>query len=267
MTALEATRKSDNKILYFRDQESYDDYLLTYGEELTKPKFCFEVPFGNKVIDWNQRRSDMSILFNAAGLSMKEVSEADLFGRDTEDHSFEDTDKRMKEAHKVARKTFDIKDGQMIETDDDYREVKIRQEKAQRHTLFRAFVEALDDTRRNAVANVFIEHNLNLDDLEALFDEELNMDISFWLQEYDTTKAYLIAGKEFKKTDTYKIHHNFISAIEDSYEAVRQMDIDNDYQIMKPNLNDPEIIPVDQQADNKVMVNGKYVDDIYHTNS
>lgn len=268
MIVLKATRKSDNEVLYFRDQESYDDYVLTYEEELTEPSFDFEVPFGKKVIDWNQQRANMSFLFKAAGIAMKDVSKSDLLGIDTKDHAYEDTEKRIKEARSITKKTFELQNGELVETDDDYREINIRKKKAINNDIFKSFIDGLDDIRHNAVVNVFIQHKLDLDKLEEYFDVELNMDISIWLQDYETQKDFLIAFREFKKTDTYKTHHNFIKAMEDAYEAVRKLDIDNDQKMMIPqvDLSEPSVVSEDQKEDlsNKVAVNGKLTNNPYN---
>ena len=265
---LKAIRQNDQKILYFKDQESYDDYVLAFEDEvLSEPQFCFDLPFGEKVIDWDQSRANMSTLLKLNGLSMKDVTKTDILGTDTKDHSYEDTPKRMKEYRKLAKHTFDLQNGELIENDDDYREITIRKNKARNNDIFKNFIDALDDTRKNAVADVFAQHNLNLDKLDEYFDTELNMDISIWLQDYDTEKAFLIALKSFKQTDDYKVHDNFMKAMEASYEAVRKMDIDNDHKNLIPtvDLSDPQanIISDNDDLDNKVAVNGKLQTNAY----
>lgn len=264
---LQAARRSDGEIFYFRDQESYDDYVLTYEEEFEPPTLTFDVPFGKTIIDWNETRAQLEVLFQANGLDINQVSKLDLLGLDSKDHSYEGTEDRLKEARKISKKTFEVQNGKLVATDDDPREIQIRQKKALNNEIFKTFIDGLDDIRRNTITDVFSQHSLNLDNLEDYFDQELNMDISIWLQDYDTERDFLIALRDFKKTDTYKVHENFMKAMEESYEAIRKLDINNDqYLVPTADLSDPEIIPNEQNDEltNKVAVNGKYQDKQYN---
>ena len=248
MIVLEATRKSDNTILYFRDQESYDDYVLTYEEELTSPQVCFEVPFGQTVIDWNPERANMSTLFKLNGISMKNMSLKDLSGTDTPDHSYEDTPKRMKELRNMARKTYDFENGKLVETNDDYREINIRKDKALNNATFRAFVDTLNKEELDKVTEVFVNHNLDFSKLEEYFDEELNMDVSLWLKDYDTQKQYLQALLQYQETDDYKKHKNFIDTLTEAYNVIREMD--NSKDLTELNLKEPEVKINDTDSEN-----------------
>lgn len=262
--ALISKRVSDGKLLYFRDEESREEYELVHDdEELEDAGFCFDVPFGEQVFDCDDQRSNMEMMMKFAGVSSAGLSMDEIYGRDTKEHSYDDTGKRLKEYRNMARKTYDFGKGELVETDDDYREIRIRQMKVENNRLFRAFVDALDDDRKELVRVAFKNNGLDLNNLEEYFDQELNMNIDPYLEDYETEKAMIMAMKAYQETDDYKTHKIFATAVEEAFDAVREADINDDKKSLIPKIQEPQAKLAVDDLEGKVMVNGKYENQTY----
>jgi len=218
---ISAIRKRDNKILYFYDLDSYNDYIDTYEEELSDMSILLEAPFGEEIIDMNLDRQEVRQMFNMAGFKVDKNTMKELYNYESDI----DPNESIKEMRKLNKQTFNISDKEELEiSDDNPREVQIRQNKLTVCDLFKAFYEALEDNRKQLVRDVFIQHKLDINNLDTYIDQEINMNIDIYLNDYDTESQFKQAEKEYKQLGAYKVHKNFMNAIDKSYDVVRFAD-------------------------------------------
>ena len=221
---ISAKCKEDNKILYFYDLDSYNDYIDTYEKELIDMSIILDVPFGANIIDMSEDRKELRQAFNMVGLQMDKNIMQELYNNETE----VDPNETIKQLRKASKHTFDIKDNTLEESDDNPQEISIRKDKLMNIELFKSFYTALEDSRKQLVRDTFKQYNLDIDLLDEYIDQEINMNIDIYLQEYDTESQFKQAEREYKKTDEYLKHKIFMKAIDKSYDVVRYADDQDD---------------------------------------
>ena len=226
---LTAVRKSDNKVLYFYDEDSREDYIDMYDEELTDYGFAIDIPFGEKIIDISPERTELRNMCKLAGITMQKDALKDIYGR----NDSKDEEKEFAKIKNISKHVLQVNDkNNTVEEveDDNPTEVSIRKNKLDTVRIFEAFYDGLDKDRKIAVKNTFANNNLDIDKLDEYIDKEINMNIDFYLTDYDTEKALKKAKHKYEQTDEYKWHKNFMKAIEDSYDAVCEIDMHEDAQ-------------------------------------
>lgn len=216
-----AVRKRDNQVLYFYDLDSYNDYIDTYEEDLSNVSILLEAPFGAEVIDMNLARNEVRQAFNMYGFDIDKNTMKELYNYESDI----DPNERIREMRQLNKQTFDINDNEELNaSDDNPQEIQMRQGKLTVCNLFKAFYEALEDNRKQLVRDVFIQHKLDIDNLDTYIDQEINMNIDIYLNKYDTNSQFKQAEKEYKQSGAYKVHKNFMDAIDKSYDVVRLAD-------------------------------------------
>lgn len=227
-----ATRLSDNKTLYFYDLDSYTDYKDVYEEDLSDISLVLDVPFGEKIIDISEERNELRQAFSLAGLPLDKNLMKNLYSHN---ENTVDPDEAVKEISQISKQTFDINDkDELVENNDDNPlEISIRKNKLLNVELFKSFYTALEDDRKKLVRDTFKSYNLDIDCLDDYIDKEINMDIDIYLNNYDTHSQFKQAEREYKKTDEYLQHENFMNAIDKSYDAVRYADDADDAKKIK----------------------------------
>ena len=216
-----ANRLSDNKMLYFYDLDSYNDYIDTYEEDLSEISILLNAPFGEEIIDMNADRQEIRQAYNMVGLPITNKTIKDLYNYESDI----DPNENIHQMRHLSKQTFNIKDNNQLEkSEDNPQEIQIRQNKLMNCNLFRSFYEALEDDRKQLVRDVFIQYKLDIDKLDTYIDQEINMNIDIYLNNYDTESQFKQAEKEYKQLGAYKVHKNFMNAIDKSYDAVRFAD-------------------------------------------
>ena len=185
---LTSTRKSDGKVLYFRNMESRLNWIDMYDgeDELLDLGFVQSVPITEDIIYADPLQAELENVMGAVGLSMKDMTKQTLYGLESEDKSYEKTDERLKEYKNMAKQSYELVNHDLVEIEDNPQEINIRKSKVLQNRLFRSFVQGLEDDRRILVAEVFKNHDMDIDKLDEYLDEELNMDLSVYLQDYET---------------------------------------------------------------------------------
>lgn len=225
-----AVRKSDGKVLYFYDDNSREDYIDMYDEELTDYGFALNLPFGEKVIDVSPERSELRQMMHMVGLEPDKNMLQELYGNNDEK---EDVDEKIDKMRRLSKHTFEIKDDKLEETDDDPYEIAVRKNKLTNVQIFQTFYNDLDEERKKAVRDVFADLNLDIDKLDEYIDEEINMNVDVYLQDYETSSAFEAAAKKYKSSAEYKKHKIFMDAIDKSYDVVYKMDEADDLKRLK----------------------------------
>lgn len=217
------TRKSDNKVFYFRDEDSRDEFLEIYEDEyeFINPQYVFEIPFGEEVFDLDPGRAEFEDLMQRLGQSTEQYTTNDIYNVDI-NNDYNKTEDRLKEFRKLAKKAYTMENDELIELDDNPDEISIRKARLAQNRLFQAFYDDISDKEKQLVAQVFKEHNLDIDKLDEYFDQILNMNIDVYLQEYDSQKEADKAFNKYKKTDDYKFLKNINNAISKSFEKVHE---------------------------------------------
>ena len=223
---LTSTRKSDGKVLYFRNMESRLNWIDMYDgeDELLDLGFVQSVPITEDIIYADPLQAELENVMGAVGLSMKDMTKQTLYGLESEDKSYEKTDERLKEYKNMAKQSYELVNHDLVEIEDNPQEINMRKSKVLQNRLFRAFVQGLEEDRRILVAEVFKNHDMDIDKLDEYLDEELNMDLSVYLQDYETQYQFDQAEKEFQETDTYKIHKRLMDVMNESYKVVHNAD-------------------------------------------
>ena len=223
---LTGTRKSDGKVLYFRNMNSRLNWIDMYDgeDELLDLGFVQSVPITEDIIYADPLQAEVGNVMNAVGLSTKDMTKETLYGLESEDKSYDKTSERLKEYTNMAKQSYELVNNDLVEIEDNPKEISIRKSKAFQNRLFRAFVQGLEDDRRILVAEVFKNHDMDIDKLDEYLDEELNMDLTVYLQSYETQYQLEQAEKEFEETEAYKTHKKLMDAISESYEAVHKAD-------------------------------------------
>jgi len=236
-------KKSTGEKLYFRDEESRDDYIMMHeDEEFEDDGFCFDLPYFAEVIDNDEQRRNMETMLKFAGVDASKLSINEIYGTESDDHKYEDTEKRIEEYRDKVNNVYNYSKGGLEKTDENYKEVRIRQNIMENNQFIRAFFKELKDEEKELVKSTFEEYNLDFDKLEEYLDEELNIDLDPFLKRYEVERDELIAIREYKKTDAYKKHVNFENAIKASMNKIYNLDMQHDKDVDLPkdifNIND-----------------------------
>ena len=225
-------RKNDNKIFYFRDEDSRDEFLDIHDdEEFINFNYVFKVPFGETIFDLDSQREELESLIQISGISQDNIaltSDMLLNTKIDESNDFEHTDDRIKEAMKHYNKTYTV-DGnnELIATEDNPEEIAARKAKLLNVRIFKSFYDSLQEHEKNVVAIAFKEKQLDIDQFDKYCDEEINMDIEPVIKVYESQKQMKKAIKQYKASKAYKIHENFMDAIELAYKKVHELSNNN----------------------------------------
>lgn len=277
-----ATRKSDSKIFYFRDIDSRDEFIdINDQDEFINFSYVFDVPFGEDIFDLDEQRKDYERLISAIGMSTDQVSLADIYGINENDKTSQ-TDEHMKD---ISKTVYKYENDQLSETEYDANEISIRKDILERNRLFEAFYNSLDAKEKSLVAQVFQSFKLDIEKLEEYFDQEINMNVDIFLTPFSSEEEFKKAKKKYEKTKEFKIHKNFINAMEAAYDKIQEADmqkqlakinasstknvLENDLleenALEKKSKFDQEFKPIitDENSskdnnDDKVIVNGNY---------
>lgn len=224
-------RKNDNKIFYFRDEDSRDEFLDIHDdEEFINFSYTFKVPFGEEIFDLDSSREELESLIKISGISNNNIAiTSDMFYNDIktdQTNDFDHTDERVEAAMKQYNKVYTMdkdNDNELITTEDNPDEIKIRKNKLLNVRIFKSFYDSLQQHEKNAVVQAFKEKQLDIDKLDEYCDQEINMNIDIFLTNYKSEKQMKKSIQQYKETDEYKAHKNFLDAIELAYERVQQL--------------------------------------------
>ena len=116
--AISGIRKNDNTVLYFRDQESYDGYVNAHPEEDIEFDGLAKTNIMTDIIDMNVDRKLFENFVDSCGIDHNAVKYDDLFT--PKDVDIAETEKRIAENRKKAKKVVYIDDdGKIQDSDED----------------------------------------------------------------------------------------------------------------------------------------------------
>ena len=176
--AISGIRKTDNTTLYFRDKDSFDEYVKVHPEEDVEFDGLAQTDIMTKVIDMNVDRQLFEGFIDSCGIDKNAVKYEDVFT--AKDVDVEQTAKRIEENRKKAKKVVTLDDaGQLQDSDEDPNYVGILKgivDMKHQVQLLMFTAKSFDD--EDGYNDMMKKVNLTEDNIDAYFEDALNMDMS-----------------------------------------------------------------------------------------
>jgi hypothetical protein len=197
--AISGIRKTDNTTLYFRDNDSFNEYVKTHHDENVEFAGLAQTNIMTKVIDMNVDRQLLEGFVESCGIDKNAVKYEDMFT--DKDVDVEQTAKRIEENRKKAKKVIlENEDGSLQDTDENPEYVQLLHSivdmKHQMQLLMFTAKSFNDTTGYNDMMNKI---NITEATIDAYFEEALNMDMSDVLSILGKTETEAL-NKQYENT-------------------------------------------------------------------
>ena len=219
---LQRKRKSDGKMLYFRDMESMEDYVKNNGGEDAFEDFFFDTkPFSEPLIDNYEHRSELERMLGFTGINANDLSMEEIEGVDKNDYKAEDTAERLKEIYKNEKSVQKLnKDSTITVTDESADEITARKAVLDMFKVFKYDYDNATDEQKEIYENILKKYNMDINNLDAYIEEAINTDFSFYTKTFESKEEMQKAKEEWEKLDSVKQYNKYKDAIMEASDAV-----------------------------------------------
>lgn len=219
---LQRKRKSDGKMLYFRDMESMEDYVKNNGGEDAFENFFFDTkPFSEPLIDNYEHRSELERMLGFTGINANDLSMEEIEGVDKDDYKAEDTTERLKEIYKNEKSVQKLnKDSTITVTDESADEITARKAVLDMFKVFKYDYDNATDEQKETYKNILKKYNMDINNLDAYIEEAINTDFSIYTKTFESKEEMQKAKEEWEKLDSVKQYNKYKDAIMEASDAV-----------------------------------------------
>ena len=227
---LQRKRKSDGKMLYFRDMESMEDYVKNNGGEDAFEDFFFDTkPFSEPLIDNYEHRSELERMLGFTGINANDLSIEEIEGVDKDDYKAEDTAERLKEIYKNEKSVQKLNnDSTITVTDESADEITARKAVLDMFKVFKYDYDNATDEQKETYKNILKKYNMDINNFDAYIEEAINTDFSFYTKTFESKEEMQKAKEEWEELDSVKQYNKYKDAIMEASDTVYK-DIYNKY--------------------------------------